>query len=46
MYISISMSMIDRKYINDIRFDIDRTHVVYLRNHALAYFYFALYDRE
>ena len=46
MYISISMNLIDRTYVNDRRSEIDRTHLVYLRNHALAYFCFALYDRE
>ena len=46
MYISISMSLIDRKYVNDGRSDIDRTHLVYLRNHALANLCFTLYDRE
>ena len=29
MYISISMSLIDWKYVNDRRSDIDRTHLVY-----------------
>ena len=46
MSISISISLIDRKYVNDRRSGIDRTHIVYLRNHALANFCFALYDRE
>ena len=46
MYISLSMSLIDRKYVNNKRSDIDRSHLVYLRNHALAYFCSAMYDRE